>query len=59
LTAFQSLADFEGEFEDFERVLQKFAAEVEEEAEMQNDLQRGRISPGFIDLVRDLARERG
>jgi hypothetical protein len=58
LTAFQSLADFEAEFELFERVLQKFAAEVEEEAEMQNDLKRGRISPGFTDLVRDLARER-
>lgn len=59
LTAFQSLADFEAEFENFERVVHKFAAEVEEEAEMQNDLQRGRISAGFIDLMGDLARDGG
>lgn len=59
LTAFQSLADFEADFEGFESAVRKFAAEVEEEAEMQNDLQRGRISAGFVDLMRELAREGG
>lgn len=51
LTAFQSLADFEAEFEDFERILSELAAELEAEVDLQIDEERGR-SRGLAALVK-------